>query len=80
MRTTNSVDLHSVKHSDHGTVLKPTEAALVVDEDGEMRMLMPDYAEDQHVPLMVLLLSAVLVRSCDPEWIEEMLVMFKEVD
>jgi hypothetical protein len=61
-------------------VLKPTEAALVVDEDGELRMLMPGYAEDQDVPLMVLLLSAVLVRSRDPEWIEEMLAMFKEVD
>lgn len=41
---------------------------------------MPGYADDQDVPPMVLLLSADLVRSRDPEWIEEMLTMFKEVD
>lgn len=80
MRSTNSANLHSAQHSDHGTVIRPTEAALVVDEDGEMRMLMPGYADDQEVPLMVLLLGAVLVRSRDPDWIEEMLAMFKEVD
>lgn len=80
MPSTQSANLHGAQHSEHGRVIKPTEAALVVDENGEMRMLLPGYADDQDVPLMVLLLSAVLVRSSDPEWIEEMLAMFKEVD
>jgi hypothetical protein len=70
----------SSPHADHGTVLKPSEAALVVSEDGALRLLMPRYSDDQDVPEMVLLLGAVLVRSQDREWVEDMLVQLEDVD
>lgn len=67
-------------HADVGTVLKATDAALVVSENGDLRLLMPDYGKDQDVPEMVLVLGAVLVRSHDPDWIEDMLSTLKELD
>lgn len=57
-------------HSDHGTVVQPNESALVVDEDGGLRLLLADYED---VPEMVLLLGAVLVKSRDPEWVADMI-------
>jgi hypothetical protein len=41
---------------------------------------MPRYNDDQDVPEMVLLLGAVLVRSQDREWVEDMLVQLEDVD
>lgn len=59
--------------SDHGSVLAPDAAALVVDASGDISFLLPDYPDDTEVPRMVQLLAAVLLRTHDEEWIEEML-------
>lgn len=59
--------------SDHGSVLPPDAAALVVDTSGGLSFLLPDYPDAAEVPRMVQLLAAVLLRSKDEEWVEEML-------
>lgn len=63
-------------HSDTGTVLAPDQAALVVDKDGELSLLFPDYGEDGEVPAMVVLLAAVAQKANDPEWVEAMIGEF----
>jgi hypothetical protein len=64
-------------HSDYGTVLKPTETALVVDEEGEMYLLMSEN-EEEVLPRYAILLAAVLSRIADEDWIEEMIDEFLE--
>ena len=59
--------------SDHGTVLPPRSSALIVSEDGEISLFLAELDDDVPVPRLVLLLGAVLVRSTDEEWVEDML-------
>lgn len=59
--------------TDYGSVLPPDAAALVVDASGDISFLLPDYPAAAEVPRMVQLLAAVLLRSKDVEWVEEML-------
>jgi hypothetical protein len=59
--------------SDHGTVLPPRSSALIVSEDGKLSMFLAELDDDQPVPRLVLLLGAVLIRSTDDEWVEDML-------
>lgn len=54
-------------HSDHGTVVKPDEAALIVDRDGDFRMCMPEYKDEQEVPYGVMVLTAVWIKMRDDE-------------
>ncbi len=67
---------HHAASTDHGSVLPPRSSALVVSEEGELTMLMARLAKDEDVPRMVLLLGAVLVRSSDDEWVDEMLSIY----
>lgn len=60
------------KHPDDGTLIQSNEAALVVGEDGELRLILPDYEDDNDIPPGALLLAAVLVRSEDEDWANEM--------
>ena len=60
------------KQPEEGTLVRANEAALVVDEDGELRLILPDYEDDNDIPQGALLLAAVLVRAEDEEWINEM--------
>jgi hypothetical protein len=39
--------------------------------------LIPQYSDDQDVPELVPLLGAVLVRSHDREWVEDMLAQLE---
>lgn len=64
--------------TDHGSVLPPDASALVVSGDGELSFFIADYPEDQDLPRMVQLLAAVVLRSTDDEWVEEMLATFSE--
>ncbi|MGN6551140.1 MAG: hypothetical protein ACTHJ3_14780 [Pararhizobium sp.] len=59
--------------SDHGSVLPSEASALVVDASGNISFLLPDYPDAAEVPRMVQLLAAVLLRSQDEEWVEQML-------
>lgn len=65
-------------HSDHGSILGPREAALVVDESGELSLRMPNYADDEPVPEMVLLLVAVVVLALDAKWRAEVLATLRD--
>jgi hypothetical protein len=56
-------------HSDHGTVVKPNEAALVVDTDGDMRICLPQYGDAEEVPYSVMVLTAFWIKMReDEEW------------
>jgi len=59
--------------SDHGTVLAPRSSALIVSEDGQISMFLAELDDDVPVPRLVRLLAAVLVRSTDEAWVEDML-------
>jgi len=60
-------------HSDHGTVVKPDEAALIVDSDGDFKMCMPEYGDDDDVPYAVMVLTALWIKMRDDaEWTQEL--------
>jgi len=60
------------KQPEDGTLVEAEEAALIVGEDGELRLILPDYEDDNDIPPGALLLAAVLVRSDDEDWVNEM--------
>ena len=64
--------------TDHGTVLPPDSSALVVSAEGELPFYLPDNPPDAPVPRLVQLLAAVLTRSEDEDWVEEMLGIFED--
>lgn len=64
--------------ADHGTVLPPGSSALVVSAEGELSFYLSDNPSDAPVPRLVLLLAAVLMRSEDEDWVEEMLGLFED--
>ena len=64
--------------TDHGSVLPPGSSALVVSAEGERSLYLPDNPPDAPVPRLVQLLAAVLMRSEDEDWVEEMLGIFED--
>lgn len=64
--------------TDHGTILPPGSSALVVSAEGELSFYLPDNPPDAPVPRLVQLLAAVLMRSEDKDWVEEMLGIFED--
>ncbi|WP_353429096.1 hypothetical protein [Paracoccus denitrificans] len=60
-------------YHDHGSVLPAGASALVVTEDDEFTFYLPDGDPEVPVSRHVQLLVAVLLRSEDPEWLEEMI-------
>ena len=64
--------------TDHGTVLPPGSSALVVSAEGEFSFFLPDNSPDTPVPRLTQLLVAVLMRSEDEDWVEEMLGILED--
>lgn len=64
--------------TDHGTVLPQGSSARVVSAEGELSFYLPDNPPDAPVPRLVQLLVAVLMRSEDEDWVEEMLGIFED--
>jgi len=64
--------------TDHGRVLPSGSSALVVSAEGELSFYLPDNPLDAPVPHLVQLLVAVLMRSEDEDWVEEMLGIFED--
>lgn len=64
--------------ADHGTVLPPGSSALVVSAEGELSFYLSDNPSDAPVPRLTQLLVAVLMRSEDEDWVEEMLGIFED--
>ena len=56
--------------NDQETIIGPNEAALVAEENGELRLILPDYDDDEDVPPMVLLLAAIIVKLQDQDWLD----------
>tara|TARA_Y100001934_G_C11795799_1_gene514794 strand:+ start:321 stop:575 length:255 start_codon:yes stop_codon:yes gene_type:complete len=65
-------------HEGDGTLVKKEESALIVSEDGSLRMVMADYDEEVGVPQAALLLASVLVRADDETWVDEMVELLVE--
>jgi hypothetical protein len=59
-------------HTDHGTVLKPDQAAPVFDTDGRISVVLPDMPPDAEIPSGWWLMLAIIQKSSDPDWIAEM--------
>jgi hypothetical protein len=59
-------------HTDHGTVLKPDQAALVFDPDGRMSIVLPDMPPDAEIPSGWRLMLAIIQKCRDPDWVAEM--------
>lgn len=55
------------EHSENGTLVKPDEAALIVDTDGDVRICMQEYGEDEEVPYHVAVIMAVWIKMRDDE-------------
>ena len=55
---------------DEQTIIRPEEAALVVEESGEFRLVMPEFGDDEDVPPGVLLLAAISIKLDDDEWLD----------
>lgn len=59
--------------TDHGTLVRADQAALVVDPDGSFSLLLPDVPEDAEASLGHALITAIAVKMNDPKWVERML-------
>lgn len=64
--------------TDYGTVLPSGSSALVVSAEGELSFYLPENSPDAPVSRLVQLLAAVLMRSEDEDWVEEMLGIFED--
>lgn len=58
--------------SDHGTVLRPDQSALVLDPDGGFRLVMAREAEDAPASRGLVLLTAIAVKLNDQAFIDEL--------
>ena len=54
-----------------GTILKPDDAALVIDSAGEARLCMPANQDDEEVPRHVLFLTAIMMKLGDEAWVDD---------
>ncbi len=60
-------------HSDMGTVLQKDETALVIDAEGNVRMLLPEFNPEDEVPEIILALTMVMIKfHDDPDWVKEL--------
>ncbi len=57
--------------NNQGTIIGPNEAALVAEEHGGLRLILPEYDDDADVPPTVLLLSAIAVKLKDQKWLDD---------
>lgn len=71
-------DVMTPASTDHGSILPSDASALVVSADGELSFMLANYPEDQALPRMVRLLAAVVLRSTDADWVDEMVAIFDE--
>lgn len=64
--------------SDHGTVLRPDQSALVINDDGSFGLLLPSVPDAAPATVGQSLLVAIAVCMNDPEWINAMLAVLGE--
>lgn len=59
-------------HADHGTVLRPDQAAFVVNADGSYSLLLPDLAEGEAYSAAQMLVVAFAARLEDEDFRQDM--------
>lgn len=57
-----------------GSLIRPDQAAFVVDADGRISMVLPSLDLDGEISSGHRLLLALAVRINDPEWLDELLL------
>lgn len=60
-------------HSDHGTVLRPDQFALIANMDSSFSFYMPELPQSTLLPRSVLLLAAIAHKINDEDWIDDMI-------
>lgn len=62
------------EHSVSGTHVGPDEAAIIASDDGQLRVCMPEYGDDEEVPFHVMLLTAVWLKMREDEaWANQLI-------
>jgi hypothetical protein len=62
-----------IAHTDHGTVLRKDQYALIANMDGSFQLYMPDLPAGTPAPRSVMLLAAIVAKLPDEEWADEMI-------
>jgi hypothetical protein len=62
-----------IAHTDHGTVIRPDQAALIADVSGYSLLLPKSDDPDTPMPQAVQLLVAVATMIDDEDWVSEMI-------
>lgn len=61
-----------------GTFIAGDHAALVIDPDGEFRLLLPNVPEDSAASLGHMLITAIAVKIMDPKWVDEIMQVLED--
>jgi hypothetical protein len=64
-------------HTDHGTVLKPDQAAITWSPDDGFAFVMPLYPDDAEVPEPVIAMAALLSKLDDGDFVRRLIRDFK---
>ena len=54
-------------HSVNGTHVEPNESALIIGSNGDFRLCMPEYGDDEAVPYQVAIISAIWLKLRNDE-------------
>ncbi|MGA7454032.1 MAG: hypothetical protein WBW73_23110 [Rhodoplanes sp.] len=65
-------------HTDHGTVLRPDQAAFIGNADGSYSLLLPDFPDGQEYSEAHLLVVAVAARLTDDDFREELMDFLRD--
>ena len=65
-------------HSDHGTVLKPDQAAITWSTSDGFNFLMPNYEDDQDVPDAVVALAHLAMKLHDDLFVRQLVEEFRK--
>lgn len=55
------------EHSINGTHIEPDESALIIGANGDFRLCMPEYGDDEQVPYQVAIISAIWLKLRNDE-------------
>ncbi|MEJ6404839.1 hypothetical protein [Yoonia sp. 2307UL14-13] len=67
-------------NADHGSILPEGASALIVDEAGGLSFYMPTDDPDSDMAPMAQFPAAVLIKSKDSSWVDEMIASFEEIN
>jgi hypothetical protein len=60
-------------HTDHGTIVSETDAAVIVSADGTPSLLLPEYKIGDEIPFSVAALISVAMKLQDERWVRDLI-------